>query len=121
MMIRTVNRIILLLLCLMNWQAPVVAAVETPLQKHEATSASVDRTDDLPKWQDVKMHDVLAVTGGSTLTPPTTVRVVHDSPAGTVPTAQTAQSRHYSIQRLLACSHRRTVSGYIYKIRCLRL
>ncbi|MBR5093237.1 MAG: hypothetical protein IKX32_07195 [Bacteroidales bacterium] len=83
--------------------------------------ASIDRTDDRPQWQDVKMCDVLAITGGSTLTPPTTVRVVHDSPAGTAPTTQTANARHYSIQRLSAYRHCRTVSGYIYLIRCLRL
>ena len=111
----------LLLFCLISWQAPAVAAVETPLQQHEATSASVGRTDDLPKWQDVKMCDVLAVTGGSTLTPPTTVRVVHDSPAGIAPAAHATAARHYCNQRLSAYSHPRTVIGYIYLIRCLRL
>ena len=85
------------------------------------TEAGIDRTDNRPQWQDVGMCDVLAITGGSTLTPPTSVRVLHDSPTGTVSTAQAAGARYYSVQRASACSHRRTVSGYIYLIRCLRL
>lgn len=97
-----------------------------PTQKSVAVEsnhvkAGINCTDDRPQWQDLGMCDVLAVTGGSTLTPPSTVRVVHDSPAGTIPTAQAAQARQYNVQRLLAYSHRRIVSGYIYKIRCLRL
>lgn len=67
------------------------------------------------------MCDILAVTGGSTLTPPTTVRVVHDGPTGIAPTSQAAAARHYSVRSLLAYSHHRTVNGYIYLIRCLRL
>ena len=67
------------------------------------------------------MCDILAVTGGSTLTPPTTVRVVHDSPSGITPASQAAAARHYSVRSLSTYSYRRTVSGYIYLIRCLRL
>lgn len=110
-----------LLLCLMGWQSSVTAAVEIPIQDGGRSSSTIDRTDDRPQWQDVGMCDVLAITGGSTLTPPSTVRVVHDSPAGIIPTAQAAQARQYNVQRLLTYSHRRIVSGYIYKIRCLRL
>ncbi|MBR6844850.1 MAG: hypothetical protein IKM79_07125 [Bacteroidales bacterium] len=112
-----VHKLILLLLCMMAWQTSAVAAVETRV--HEGVL--IDRTDNSPHWQDVGMHDVLAVTGGSTLTPPTTVRVVHDSPAGTTPTAQAIGTRHCCIQRLSTCRNRRTISGYIYLIRCLRL
>ena len=67
------------------------------------------------------MRDVLAITGGSTLTPPTTVRVIHDSPSGIAPASHAATAHHYNVQRLSAYSHRRMVCGYIYKIRCLRL
>lgn len=110
-----------LLLCLMGWQSSVTAAIEIPIQDAGANASSIDRTDNRPQWQDVGMCDVLAITGGSTLTPPSTVRVVHDGPAGTTPTAQAAQALQYNVQRLLAYSHRRIVSGYIYMIRCLRL
>ena len=113
--------LMLLLLCLMGWQAPVVAAKEIPIQEGSTNASSIDCTDDCPQWQDVKMCDVLAVTGGSTLTPPTTVRVVHDSPSGIALASHAAAARHYSVQRPSAYSHRRTVSGYIYLIRCLRL
>ena len=113
--------LMLLLLCLMGWQTSVIAAVDVPIKGGEANASSIDCTDDRPQWQDVKMCDVLAVTGGSTLTPPTTVRVVHDSPSGIAPASHAAAARHYSVQRPSAYSHRRTVSGYIYLIRCLRL
>lgn len=117
---RLAYRLIMLLLCMAGWQTSV-AQTENHSCQSIAKSTLDDVRDNTPQWQDIGMCDVLAITGGSTLTPPTTVRVVHDSPAGTVPTAQAAQSRHCSIQRLLSCSRRRTVSGYIYLIRCLRL
>ena len=74
-----------------------------------------------PQWSDVGLHDVLAVTGGSNVAPPTTVRVVHDNPTGTTPTTSHLQARHYSTFKALSCSHLHTISGYIYLIRCLRL
>ena len=110
-----------LLLCLVGWRPSAVAAVDIPIKDGEINSSTIGCTDDRPQWQDVKMCDVLAVTGGCSLTPPTTVRVVHDSPAGIAPASHAAAARHYNVQRLSAYSHRRIVSGYIYKIRCLRL
>lgn len=113
------RRLILTILAAISLLLPTsVLAAESGSRMEEA---SINRTDDRPQWQDVKMRDVLAVTSSSTLTPPTTVRVVHDSPAGTAPATQAANTRHYSIQRLSAYKHCRTVSGYIYLIRCLRL
>ncbi len=113
--------LIFLLLCLVGWQSSVVAAVEVPIKAVEVNTSSIGCTDDRSQRQDVKMCDVLAVTGGSSLTPPTTVRVVRDSPSGIAPASHAAAARHYNIQTLSAYSHRRTVSGYIYLIRCLRL
>ena len=83
--------------------------------------AGVNRTDERPQRQDIGMNDILAVTGGSTLTPPTTVRVVHESPTGVVASSQTAQARYFSMLRPSRYGHRLAVSGYIYLIRCLRL
>lgn len=113
----------MLLLCLTVWQTSAVVAMDTPRQVSAGvlSPSTIERTDDWPQWQDVGMCDVLAVTGGSTLTPPTSVRVVQDSPAGTVTTAQAAQSRCYSVKRLSAYCHHHLVDGYIYLIHCLRL
>ncbi|MBQ6046080.1 MAG: hypothetical protein IJL38_00460 [Bacteroidales bacterium] len=85
------------------------------------SSESIGRTDNAPQWQDIGMNDVLAVTGSTSIVPPTTVRVVHDSQASTAPTAQMAQARHYKPLRLTTHSSRPMKGGYIYLIRCLRL
>lgn len=110
--------LLLLLLCLVGGQSSAVAAVP---QEVESLAVAINHTNDRPQWKDVGMCDLLAVTGSSTLTPPTTVRVVHDSPSGTVTSAQAVGTRHYSVRRMSAYSHSRTVCGYIYLIRCLRL
>ena len=82
---------------------------------------TIARTDNRPQWHDLGMTDLLAVTNTSTLTPPPTENVGHDSPTGTASAAQSAQARHYSVARLLTRTPSRSVSGYIYLIRCLRL
>lgn len=109
-----------MLLCLAGWRTPVYA-----FGNHSQAESARDVIEctgcDVPQWQDIGMCDVLAVTGGSTLTPPTTVRVMHDSPSGTTPTTHATAARRYSVKRLSAHSHRSTVGGYIYMIRCLRL
>ena len=101
------------------WLLPTsVSAADTG---NDCALESVDQTNDRPQWQDIGMCDMLAVTGGSTVAPPVTVRVVHDSPSGTSVTPQTIQLRHNSAQRLTANIQRRPVNGYIYMIHCLRL
>lgn len=95
-----------------------VSAVET---ESACTLESIDQTTDRLQWQDVAMCDMLVVTGGSSVAPPTTVRVVHDSPSGTTTSTTSAQLRRYRSLRLAACGHRPIVSGYIYLIRSLRL
>ena len=118
---RLAYRLIFLLLCVAGWQGSSVAQTENHSRQNIANATLDGTRDNAPQWQDIGMCDVLAITGGSTLTPPTTVRVVHDSPSGIASASHAAAARHYNIQRLSAYSHRRTVSGYIYKIRCLRL
>lgn len=114
----TFRRLILTLLAAICLLLPtkVTAAVE-----EARAEAGIYGTDNRPQWQDVGMRDVLAVTGGSTLTPPSMVRVAHDGPTSIAPSAQAAQARHYTIRRLSAKSHHHIVNGYIYLIRCLRL
>ena len=114
------RRFILLIVAAMWLLLPTnVSAVESDAS--HSTLESIDRTNNRPQWQDIGMCDVLAVTGGSTLTPPTTVRVVHDGPTSIAPTSQASTARRYRLLRQSAYSQRRTVNGYIYKIRCLRL
>lgn len=85
------------------------------------TLESIDQTVHRPQWQDIGMCDVLAVTGGSTVTPPKTVRLVHDSTSGTSVTTHTSQvAAKHSPSRSLRTTHR-TINGYLYLIRCLRL
>lgn len=117
---RLAYRLILLLLCVVGWQTSV-AQTENHSCQNIANATLNGTRDNTPQWQDIGMCDVLAITGGSTLTLPTTVRVVHDSPAGIAPASHAAAARYYNVQRLSAYIHRRTVSGYIYLIRCLRL
>ena len=118
---RFTHMLMLLLLCMLGWHTSAIAAVEPHIQYEGSSLSYIDHTDDSPQWEDVGMCDILAITGGSTLIPPSTVRVVHDSPSGIAPTIQSVGARHYIIQRLSAYSHCRMVSGYIYLIRCLRL
>ena len=114
------RRFILLIVAAMWLLLPKnVSAVESDAS--HSSLESIDRTNNRPQWQDIGMCDVLAVTGGSTVTPPTTVRVIHDSPTGTTASSQTAQAWHYSPMRLAAHSCRPVVGSYIYLIRCLRL
>lgn len=113
------KRLIFILLAVIGLLLPtkVLAATEVP----ECMLESVNPYCNRPQWQDIGMYDILAVSGGSSVAPPTTVRVVNDSPSGATASTQTAQARHYSIMRLATHGYHRTVSGYIYLIRCLRL
>lgn len=115
----SVRRLIFTVLAAIGLLLPtgVSAAEAVP----NCTLESVDQNSNRPQWRDVGMCDVLAVVGGSSVAPPSTVRVVHDSPSGTSVTMQTAQLRHYHSLRPVTYSCCRTISGYIYLIRCLRL
>lgn len=107
-----------LLLLMIGWQTSAVAVENLYRQ---VTDGVIDCTDDRPQWQDVGMCDLLAIGGNSTLTSPTTVRVVQNSASSGTATAHAVVARHYRVNRLLVHCHRHTVSGYIYLIRCLRL
>lgn len=110
------KRLILLLLTVLF--LPLGTRASAPLATEVVSECpAVER----PQWRDVGLCDVLAVSNASTVVPPTTVRVVHDSPSGTTVTTQTTQMRHGDALRMTAIIHRRPVSGYIYMIRCLRL
>lgn len=113
------RRLIFILLAALGMLFPTKAsASETP---SNSSLESINQTDHRPQWQDVGLCDILAVTGGSTVTPPSTVRQVHDSPSTATVTTQAAQVRHCSSLRLASLGHSYTVRGYLYLVRCLRL
>lgn len=85
------------------------------------TQEGINPFDDRPQWQEIGLYDVLVFTGSSTLTAPTTVRVVHDNPSVTTAGAMEILGRHYKTLRTATHGSRRTVGGYIYLICCLRL
>lgn len=74
-----------------------------------------------PEWVDMGMCDVLAVTSGSTLTPPTTVRLVHDTPTGFATSVAVRQMPIGSRLILRADTHPYVHRSCIYLLRCLRL
>ena len=111
-----VKRLILLLFAL-AWVVPAGARTPAPAEAELSVRPAVER----PQWVDLGMCDVLAAPSGTSLTPPTTVRVVHNNPTGTHPSAS---ERHPLYGRGMACPLARPVgtrSGYIYMLRCLRL
>ncbi|MBQ8703740.1 MAG: hypothetical protein IJ524_05145 [Bacteroidales bacterium] len=110
------KRLILLLLALIC-VLPLRAGNEPTATAVLSNGSQMER----PQWEDIGMHDVLAAPGGCLLTPPTTVRVLHETPTGT---ATFTVTHHAVFARPMASSiasrayvHR----GYIYLLKCLRL
>ncbi|MBP5535509.1 MAG: hypothetical protein J6X62_01815 [Bacteroidales bacterium] len=115
----SLRRLIFTMLAVVCMLLPTsVSAVEAA---HVGTLESVDPIGNRPQWRDIGMCDVLAVTGGGAVAPPTAARPMHDSPTGFGVTAHTAHTRHYGVWHRVAGGRRCIVSGYIYLIRCLRL
>ena len=113
------KRLTLILLAVIALLLPTQSmAAETTTQY---TLESINPFNNRPQWQDIGLYDVLAFTGNSTVTVPTTVRVAHDSPTGTTTGATETLGRHYKTLRAATHRSRHTVRGYIYLICCLRL
>ncbi len=112
------RRLILTTIAALCLLLPTSVSAATTCQYQKET---VNRTDNRPQLKDIGMHDVLAVTNGSTVAPPTTVRVIHDSPTGMGATTQSAAVRSHGILRQPRRNLTWSVIGYIYMIRCLRL
>lgn len=110
------KRLIILLFALL-WLMPA-QAVDTPERNAElSVGTGVHR----PEWVDMGMCDVLAVTSTSTLTPPTTVRLVHDTPTGFAPSVALRHMPVGSWMLLRADMHPYVHRSCIYLLRCLRL
>lgn len=110
------NRLTILLVALL-WLMPAQAG-NTPERGAELSGGTgVHR----PEWADMGMCDVLAVTSCSTLTPPTTVRLVHNTPTGF---ASSVAVRHMPVGGRLpqrTDRHPYVHRSCIYLLHCLRL
>ena len=110
------KKLILLMLALV-WLVPCKA------ETHSQSAAKlVDKTcAERPQWTDMGMHDLLAAPGASSLTPPNTVRIVSNGSSATVAVGGVHQ-RLYGLATVRPLAHpTRTLRGYIYLLRCLRL
>ncbi|MBR3828930.1 MAG: hypothetical protein IKJ40_06520 [Bacteroidales bacterium] len=107
---------ILLLLALL-WLVPCKA------EPHSSpTGRLVDRTAaERPQWSEMGMCDLLAAPGAASLTPPSTVRIVSHSPSAAAPFGGIHQRIYATAAVLLLPRPNRTLRGYIYLLRCLRL
>ena len=86
------------------------------------TGKLVDRTAaERPQWSEMGMCDLLAAPGAASLTPPSTVRIVSHSPSAAAPFGGIHQRIYATAAVLLLPRPNRTLRGYIYLLRCLRL
>lgn len=110
------KRLIILLFALL-WLMPVQAGNAPKRGAALSVGTGVHR----PEWVEMGMCDVLAVTSNTTITPPTTVRLVHDTPTASNPSMAV---RHMPIgSRLLLRAYMRPYvhRSCIYLLRSLRL
>ena len=110
-------RKLLLLLLATVWLAPVAMAQ----QRADDAVLSVADEPSAPQWTDIGMHDVLAAGSTTTLTPPTTVRLVHDTPSTAAPHPADRQAAFAATRTAVTSAHLFARKGYIYLLRCLRL
>lgn len=114
-----IKRLTLILLAAIAVLLPTQSRAAKTATRH--TMESINPFNNRPQWQDIGLYDVLAFIGNSTVTAPTTVREVHESPAGTTSGAIATLERHYKTLQTDTYGGYHTVSGYIYLICCLRL
>ena len=110
------KKLIILLFALL-WLMPAQAGNAPKRSAELSVGTGVHR----PEWVDMGMCDVLAVTSTSTLTPPTTVRLVHDTPTGFAPSVALRHMPIGSRMLLRADMHPYVHRSCIYLLRCLRL
>ncbi|MBR1549558.1 MAG: hypothetical protein IJ634_02865 [Bacteroidales bacterium] len=111
-----IKRLIILLFATL-WLVPA-KAWDTPVPCAELS----DGTDlHRPQWKDIGMHDVLAGTGVSSLTPPNTSRLVHDTPTGYASSTTLRHAVYAAAPEVRAIVRPYVHRGYIYLLQCLRL
>lgn len=104
-----------------------VSAVETV---PSSTLQSIDQNDDRPQWSDLGMEHILAVSGQSTVAPPSPVRLASNGrrvqggnshSLGVSPTVSERAACNYSFVQRTPRFRTAWTRGYLYIIRCLRL
>ena len=112
-----IKRLIILLLA---WACLAPAAV-AHITSSRCAELSVAKESARPQWTDIGLHDVLVAVNGVSLTPPTTVRLVHNTSAGYVSTG-TVHHTEYAKTIYLKTNVHHCVHRYsIYLLRSLRL
>lgn len=95
-----------------------------------STLQSIDRNSDRPQWSDLGMEHILAVSGQSTVAPPSPVRLASNGrrvqggtshSSGVSPTVSERAACNYSIVQRTPRFRTAWTRGYLYIIRCLRL
>ena len=110
------KKLILLLLAIL-WLVPARADDVPGWDAVLSGSTDVQR----PEWVDLGMCDVLIIANSSTLTPPTTVRLVHNTPTGYAPSGSIRHGVYSSALHLKTDAHPYVHKGYLYLLQCLRL
>lgn len=122
------RRLIFIMLAAIGLLLPTkVSAVETVPR---STLQSIDRNSDRPQWSDLGMENILAVSGQSTVAPPSPVRLASNGRrvqggnshlSGVSPTVSERAACNYSIVQRTPRFRTAWTRGYLYIIRCLRL
>lgn len=117
-----IKKLIILLLATL-WLVPAKAwnAPAPDTETRHAASLQADELLHRPQWKDIGMHDVLAVTGVTSLAPPNALRLVHDTPSANAPTATPRHAVYNSTTARPSALRPYVHRGYIYLLQCLRL
>ena len=111
------KKLILLMLALV-WMMPCKAETHS-----SSTAKLVDKTSaERPQWSDMGMNNLLAAPGTTSLTPPTTVRIVSNGSSSGGTLLGGVHHRLFGSVAVRPLTHHSHIHrGYIYLLRCLRL
>ena len=114
-----IKRLIFILLASI-WAMPATVGTHSESQLSEP---NMSQTCHRPQWEDVGLHDVLAVSAQSTIVPPTVVRLVHyESTTGIAQSGtQSRISRHWDSTLCTRAMNHDSVRGYLCLLCSLRL
>ena len=112
------HKLILLLLAFL-WLAPAAVANVTA----EGSGAVLTEGSDIerPQRSDLGLCDILVVNSSTTLTAPTTTRVLHDASPAFASAAVVRYMAQMSASKYVVVERPYVYKGYIYLLCCLRL